>query len=99
MLFEALLPWVTYPDAKSEKGRGKGASFAKLMSNLQAPSRRTFPDASNALGVCSPRQPLTRRQTAGLRPRRPQCAQNTDTRAGVRSRKRVVSARQAAFGP
>lgn len=42
MLFEALLPWVTYPGAKSEKGRGKRAHFAKLLgANLHAPSPRT----------------------------------------------------------
>ncbi|MER9577857.1 universal stress protein [Mesorhizobium sp. M0400] len=32
-----------YPDTKSEEGRRKRAGFAKLMSNLQAPSRGTFP--------------------------------------------------------
>lgn len=42
MLFEALLPWVTYPDAKSEKGRRNAQVSRSSSSNLQAPSRRTF---------------------------------------------------------
>lgn len=98
MLSEALLPWVTYPDAKSEKGRGKGAS-REAHEQLASAVAKNIPRTPLTLGVCSPRQPVTRRQTAGQKPRRPQCAQNTDTRAGVRSRKRVVSAPQAAFGP
>lgn len=102
MLFEALLPWVTYPDAKSEKGRGKRASFAKLLrANLHAPSPRTSRTSlTRARGVLSPEM-IRNAETDG--PAEVEALLNavkiTASQVGVRPRKRVVSARQAAFGP
>lgn len=71
MLFKALLRWPPTLIPSRRKGRRKRAGFAKLMSNLQAPSRRHSPDASNARSGSARR--VTRRPTAGPRPRRPQC--------------------------
>lgn len=87
-------------NAKSEKGRGKRAGFAKLLEQLASAIAKNIPRTplTRARGLLA--ETIRNAQTNGRqRPRRPQCAQNTDTRVGVRSRKRVVSARQAAFGP
>lgn len=77
MLFEALLPCVMYPDAKSQKDRGKHAGFAKLLERICTRHREEHPGRlERARGFCTPEMTGDAQTNGRAQVQAPQCAQN-----------------------
>lgn len=96
-MFEALLPWVTYPDANSKKGRGKRGKFREApRSQSERAVAEIIPDVPSA-GFCSPEMirnvETGRAEVEALL----NAAKTTASQVGVR-REGAVSARQTEFG-